>query len=76
VVSSLFSRLPHLPSNFSWEIGTVTEALLEYSWPQLSVFYNGSIPPPRHLFTSDYPDDVVKIATECVVSTVATKNSP
>jgi rhamnogalacturonyl hydrolase YesR len=53
-------------SQRSWEIGTVTEALLEYSWPQLSVFYDGSIPPPRHLFTSDYPDDVVEIATEVV----------
>ena len=75
VFFSLQLSLPHLPPNFSWEIGTVTEALLEYSWPQLSVFYDGSIPPPRHIFTSYHPDDVVKIATECVVSAPVAKNS-
>ncbi|KAF9647034.1 Six-hairpin glycosidase [Thelephora ganbajun] len=51
----------------SWEVGTLTEALLEYSWPQLSVFNDaGSIPPARQLFTSNYPVDVVKIATDIV----------
>jgi hypothetical protein len=53
-------------SQMSWEIGTLTEALLEYSWPQLSVFNDGLIPPARYLFTSDYPDDVIQIATEVV----------
>jgi len=66
---SLFSCFPpYLPSGLSWEIGTVTEALLEYSWPQLSVFYDGPIPPRRHLFTSNYPTDVANIATKCVTS--------
>ena len=48
----------------SWEIGTLTEALLEYSWPKLSVFNPyGSIPPARELFTFDCPTDVINIAT-------------
>ncbi|KAF9779463.1 Six-hairpin glycosidase [Thelephora terrestris] len=54
-------------SQKSWELGTLTEALLEYSWPQLSVFNAAaSIPPARDLFTSDYPTDVVNIATTVV----------
>jgi len=57
-------------SQMSWEIGTLTEALLEYSWPQLSVFSGNSLPPARRLFTSSYPTDVVQIATNVV------KNKP
>jgi len=53
-------------SQRSWEIGTLTEALLEYSWPQLSVFNDDSIPPTRQLYASDYPYDVVDIVTNVV----------
>jgi len=53
-------------SQRSWEIGTVTEALLEYSWPQLSVFNDDSIPPARQFFTSSYPYDVVNIVANVV----------
>lgn len=61
--------LSNLPLGLSWEIGTLTEALLEYSWPQLSVFDDtASIPPARELFTSDYPVDVINIATTCAPS--------
>ena len=74
---SLFGfLLPHLPSYFSWEIGTVTEALLEYSWPQLSVFVDGSVPPPRHVFVSNLPDDIINIATECVKSAAVARDCP
>ena len=65
--------LPDLTSGRSWEIGTVTEALLEYSWPQLSVFNNaGSIPPPTQLYAGDYPIDVINISTTWVSSTALT----
>lgn len=66
-IQLFFSRHPpNPPSNLSWELGTVTEALLEYSWPQLSVFnYAASIPPAKDLFIYDYPVDVVNIATTC-----------
>jgi rhamnogalacturonyl hydrolase YesR len=53
-------------SQKSWEVGTLTEALLEYSWPRLSVFNDNSIPPARQLSTSNYPDDVVKIVADVV----------
>jgi len=53
-------------SQSSWEIGTVTQALLEYSWPQLSIFSDNPIPPQRRFFTSNYPNDVVNIATQVV----------
>ncbi|KDQ21094.1 hypothetical protein BOTBODRAFT_62116 [Botryobasidium botryosum FD-172 SS1] len=33
----------------SWELGTETEALLEYDWPALSVFGSSAIPPPFQL---------------------------
>ena len=61
--------LSHLPPDPSWEIGTLTEALLEYSWPQISVFNNAApIPPAKDLYTSDYPVDVINIATTCAPS--------
>ena len=68
--------LPNPPSDPSWEIGTVTEALLEYSWPQLSVFNNTPIPPARQLFATDYPYEVVNIATQCVTSSMLHKKQP
>jgi hypothetical protein len=70
------TSLPDLPSDLSWEIGTVTEALLEYSWPQLSVFAYNPIPPARQLFTSNYPNDVIQIVTERVTSTTVIRITP
>ena len=70
VYCEFFSQLAHthtdLPYELSWELGTLTEALLEYSWPRLSVFNgNASIPPSRELLTSGYPAEVINIATTC-----------
>lgn len=70
------TSLPDLRSDPSWELGTVTEALLEYSWPQLSVFGNNTLPPARRLFISNRPNDVVQIATERVTSTTVTRITP
>lgn len=72
VSHSLSTSLPGLPFCNSWEIGTLSEALLEYSWPQLSVFNNqGSVPPSRAILSEqDYPVDVVNISTVWVYSTV------
>lgn len=64
----------NLPLDLSWEIGTLTEALLEYSWPQLSVFNDAaSIPPATELFTFDYPVDVIAIATTCAPSVIVAR---
>jgi hypothetical protein len=34
---------------YSWELGTLAEALTELEWAQLGVFAPHSIPPPAHL---------------------------
>ncbi|KAG8953531.1 hypothetical protein FRC03_011750 [Tulasnella sp. 419] len=34
-------------SKASWELGTLAQALLEIDWPQLSVYGNHGVPPPR-----------------------------
>ena len=60
----------------SWEIGTLTEALLEYSWPLLSVFSYNPLPFARQLYAYNYPTDVFNIAARCVPSTVIIRSSP
>ncbi|KAF9057455.1 Six-hairpin glycosidase-like protein [Panaeolus papilionaceus] len=50
----------------SWEVGTASEALLELSWPELSVFNASAFPPSRHLTGSAFPKDVVQIANDTV----------
>ncbi|KDR83455.1 hypothetical protein GALMADRAFT_274901 [Galerina marginata CBS 339.88] len=50
----------------SWELGTAAEALLELSWPSLSVFNSTAFPPPTRLKTSALPIDVLNIANKTV----------
>ncbi|KAF8916804.1 glycoside hydrolase family 105 protein [Mucidula mucida] len=50
----------------SWELGTATEALLEYEWPALSVFNTSAFPPPRTLSASSNASDVLGIAYQVV----------
>lgn len=46
---------------YSWEIGTLAEALTELEWPKLAVFAPGSIPPPTYL-RKGRASDVLSIA--------------
>lgn len=46
---------------YSWEIGTLAEALTELEWKQLGVFAPYSIPPPPRLATGEAAD-VLSIA--------------
>jgi hypothetical protein len=46
---------------YSWEIGTLAEALTELEWQQLAVFAYGSIPPPTSLAPGEAAD-VLQIA--------------
>lgn len=50
----------------SWELGTAAEALLELSWPSLSVFNSSAFPPPSRLNATATPSDVLTIANQCV----------
>ncbi|PPR02489.1 hypothetical protein CVT24_002038 [Panaeolus cyanescens] len=50
----------------SWELGTAAEALLELSWPELSVFNSSAFPPSGHFTGLRFPEDVVNIANETV----------
>lgn len=50
----------------SWELGTAAEALLELSWPGLSVFNATAFPPPGRLKGTAFPTDVVNIANRTV----------
>ncbi|KAG7448944.1 Six-hairpin glycosidase [Guyanagaster necrorhizus] len=53
-------------STKSWELGTATEALLEYLYSEFSVF-NSSAFPPGHTLNTTYNDSkVLDIATEVV----------
>ena len=49
---------------YSWEIGTLAEALTEYEWSWLGVFAPGSIPPPSQL-ADGQAADVLSIAEKC-----------
>lgn len=49
-------------ANHSWELGTATEALLELSWPSLSIFNSSSLPPPPVLNATLTPTEVLEIA--------------
>ncbi len=53
----------------SWELGTATEALLEYEWPALSVFNTSAFPPPRTLSASSNASDVLGIAYQYAIPT-------
>ena len=50
---------------YSWEFGTLEEALTEYEWPELAVFASGSIPPPTQL--NGLAGDVLHIIEKCVL---------
>ncbi len=52
----------------SWELGTATEALLEYSYPEFSVFNSSSIPPEHTLNTTYNASEVLDVASQCVKS--------
>lgn len=58
----------------SWELGTAAQALLEFSWPALSVFNNAAFPPPRSLSPDYSASDVLDIAHRVVSEKPA--NSP
>lgn len=51
-------------TRYSWEIGTLAEALTELEWHDLGVFAPGSIPPPTHL-QNGQASDVLSIAERC-----------
>ena len=46
---------------YSWEIGTLAEALTELEWKRLGVFAHHSIPPPAQLAPGEAAD-VMSIA--------------
>ncbi|KAK0242478.1 glycoside hydrolase family 105 protein [Armillaria nabsnona] len=50
----------------SWELGTATEALLEYSYPEFSVFNSSSIPPEHTLNTTYNASEVLDVASQVV----------
>lgn len=44
VDADFYSSPPCAPQCNSWENGTRAQALLEYDWPMLAVFYNPAVP--------------------------------
>ena len=71
VFHSLSASLPDLLFRNSSELGTLAEALLEYSWPQLSVFdFDDGAIPPSNFYRNVNPVDIVNISTLWVSSTV------
>ncbi|KAK0206262.1 Six-hairpin glycosidase [Desarmillaria ectypa] len=53
-------------STKSWELGTATEALLEYSYPEFSVFNSSAFPPGHTLNTTYNASGVLDIAYQVV----------
>ncbi|KAK0200486.1 hypothetical protein DFS33DRAFT_1277912 [Desarmillaria ectypa] len=53
-------------STVSWELGTATEALLEYSYPKFSVFNSIAFPPGNTLNTPYTASEVFNVTSQAV----------
>ncbi|KAK0453338.1 Six-hairpin glycosidase [Armillaria borealis] len=53
-------------STKSWELGTATEAMLEYSYPEFSVFNSSAFPPEHTLNTTYNASEVLDVASQVV----------